>query len=323
MGPGPLPTTSTAVRGVPRRTGRGRPVVVMHVGQMRYHEAAARRDATRRVAPGGRVARSALWYRGDHLDRRPRCADGGQSRSSSNDPARDRFHRARRATTTVAEGLVVAHPLRGARARSPRVYGRTLCRSALATAPDVLLGLAPPLPGYPGTVEAVAGAVRAGARRPTPPAVSGTLVRADCGAVVVTRVVLITGASGGVGRGIAVACAGGRMGGVDRRPPRSARARPSPPRSTTPAVEAASWPATSSNAPSVAAAIATIDGKSGVLDGVVHNATSGFSSSQRTARRGDRSASSRTTSPSPCAAPTCSPVDAYPALHGQRRARSW
>jgi NAD(P)-dependent dehydrogenase (short-subunit alcohol dehydrogenase family) len=118
-----------------------------------------------------------LWYRAV-TSIATRCADGGSlvivvERPAAIDSA------GQSATTTVAEGLVtltrsiaLVHGARGVRANA--------VSSALATAPDVLLGLAPPLPGYPGTVEAVAGAVRAvlGADAS---AVSGTLVRADCG----------------------------------------------------------------------------------------------------------------------------------------------
>jgi NAD(P)-dependent dehydrogenase (short-subunit alcohol dehydrogenase family) len=94
---------------------------------------------------------------------------------------------------------------------------------------------------------------------------------------VVTRVVLITGASGGVGRGIAVACgAAGWEVWIAARREREGSA-------VAAEVDAAGGrgrfvACDASDAPSVAAAVATIDGESGRLDGVVHNATSGFSS---------------------------------------------
>jgi NAD(P)-dependent dehydrogenase (short-subunit alcohol dehydrogenase family) len=83
-------------------------------------------------------------------------------------------------TTAVAEGLValtrscaLVHGARGVRVNA--------IGTEVSTAPEVLLGLAPALPSFPGTIsDQVAGAVRM-VLSPDASGVSGTLVRADAG----------------------------------------------------------------------------------------------------------------------------------------------
>ena len=68
---------------------------------------------------------------------------------------------------------IFQHGARGVRAN---VVG-----TEIATAPELLLGLAPPLPSFPGTVDQqVAGAVRL-LLSPDASGITGTLVRADSG----------------------------------------------------------------------------------------------------------------------------------------------
>jgi NAD(P)-dependent dehydrogenase (short-subunit alcohol dehydrogenase family) len=83
-------------------------------------------------------------------------------------------------TVAIAEGIValtrsvaLIHGARGVRAN---VVG-----TEIATAPELLLGLAPPLPSFPGTIDQqVAGAVRL-LLSPDASGITGTLVRADSG----------------------------------------------------------------------------------------------------------------------------------------------
>jgi hypothetical protein len=120
----------------------------------------------------------ALWFSAVQAAA-ARCADGGAIVVVAERPAPIDSH-GRAATTAVAEALgalvrsvALIHGERGVRAN--------VVATEVATAPEVLLGLAPALPSFPGTVgDEVAGAVRmllgvdaAG--------VSGTVVRADCG----------------------------------------------------------------------------------------------------------------------------------------------
>ena len=98
-----------------------------------------------------------------------------------------------------------------------------------------------------------------------------------------SRVVLVTGASGGVGRGVAVACgqAGWDVWIAARRAEQGEEV----------AAEVAAAGGTghfvacdAADEHSVQAAIATIEREAGVLHGVVHNSTSGYSSIARSPR---------------------------------------
>jgi 3-oxoacyl-[acyl-carrier protein] reductase len=97
------------------------------------------------------------------------------------------------------------------------------------------------------------------------------------------RVVLITGASGGVGRGIAIACgqAGWTVWIAARRPDQGAAVA-----AEVDAVGGAGHfvACDVTDEQSVDAAIATIERSSDRLDGVVHNSTSGYSSSPKPMR---------------------------------------
>ncbi|MEO6988578.1 MAG: SDR family oxidoreductase [Aquihabitans sp.] len=86
----------------------------------------------------------------------------------------------RTAELTVAEGLV-AFTRSAALVHGERNVRVNVVTTALFTAPDDLLGLAPPLPSFPGTVKhEVAGAVRS-LWSEDACGISGTVVRADGG----------------------------------------------------------------------------------------------------------------------------------------------
>ena len=125
------------------------------------------------------------------------------------------------------------------------------------------------------------------------------------GGPVTPKTVLVTGASGGVGRGIALACgaAGWEVWIAARRGPEAAAVADE--------VSAVGgrgrWiECDVSREASVQAALGEVAATSGGLDGIVHNATSGYSS-QADPSPTSRSPSSRTTWPSPRAASTCWP----------------
>lgn len=108
-----------------------------------------------------------------------RCAPGGSVVVVAERPSPlDAGGRA--ATLAVGEGLAT-FARSAALVHGPRRVRVNLVATALWTAPEVLLGLAPPLPGFPGTVgREVAGAVRA-LWSDDACGITGTIVRADSG----------------------------------------------------------------------------------------------------------------------------------------------
>lgn len=120
----------------------------------------------------------AIWSRGIGAAAQ-RCTPGGSVVAVVERPSPlDAFGRV--ATLAVAEGLV-GFARSAALAHGPRNVRVNVVATALWTAPQDLLGSAPPLSGFPGTVgHEVAGAVRI-LWSDDACGISGTVIRADLG----------------------------------------------------------------------------------------------------------------------------------------------